>query len=100
MPPVRVPAIPSTPRRPCLAPVTAGADLVPVPPRPSCCGTFQGIASLCPHRRFFKRGTKLCPTRCCAATEKGVVHGLQRSEERRVGKECVSTCRSRWAPYH
>src|SRR3546814_5848365 len=22
-----------------------------------------------------------------------------RSEERRVGKECVSTCRSRWAPY-
>src|SRR3546814_15385507 len=26
--------------------------------------------------------------------------GLQRSEERRVGKECVSTCRSRWSPYH
>src|SRR3546814_16683999 len=26
--------------------------------------------------------------------------GLERSEERRVGKECVSTCRSRWAPYH
>src|SRR3546814_7359932 len=24
----------------------------------------------------------------------------QRSEERRVGKECVSTCRSRWSPYH
>src|SRR3546814_1217630 len=24
----------------------------------------------------------------------------RRSEERRVGKECVSTCRSRWAPYH
>src|SRR3546814_12439497 len=23
----------------------------------------------------------------------------QRSEERRVGKECVSTCRSRWSPY-
>src|SRR3546814_15254577 len=23
-----------------------------------------------------------------------------RSEERRVGKECVSTCRSRWTPYH
>src|SRR3546814_17279680 len=33
-------------------------------------------------------------------------HGMQlsenlsRSEERRVGKECVSTCRSRWSPYH
>src|SRR3546814_20583684 len=25
---------------------------------------------------------------------------LMRSEERRVGKECVSTCRSRWSPYH
>src|SRR3546814_20808078 len=26
--------------------------------------------------------------------------GFSRSEERRVGKECVSTCRSRWSPYH
>src|SRR3546814_1564937 len=26
--------------------------------------------------------------------------GDARSEERRVGKECVSTCRSRWSPYH
>src|SRR3546814_19763965 len=26
--------------------------------------------------------------------------GISRSEERRVGKECVSTCRSRWSPYH
>src|SRR3546814_18173710 len=25
---------------------------------------------------------------------------IPRSEERRVGKECVSTCRSRWSPYH
>ena len=25
---------------------------------------------------------------------------VQRSEERRVGKECVSLCRSRWSPYH
>src|SRR3546814_17806892 len=24
----------------------------------------------------------------------------RRSEERRVGTECVSTCRSRWSPYH
>ena len=23
-----------------------------------------------------------------------------RSEERRVGKECTATCRSRWSPYH
>src|SRR3546814_8692613 len=26
--------------------------------------------------------------------------GAERSEERRVGKECVSTCRSRWSTYH
>src|SRR3546814_12394657 len=26
--------------------------------------------------------------------------GQRRSEERRVGKECVSTCRSRWSPSH
>src|SRR3546814_13985715 len=25
---------------------------------------------------------------------------VDRSEERRVGNECVSTCRSRWSPYH
>src|SRR3546814_17794663 len=25
---------------------------------------------------------------------------IERSEERRVGKECVSTCISRWSPYH
>src|SRR3546814_6383295 len=28
------------------------------------------------------------------------VNLIPRSEERRVGKECVSTCRSRWSPYH
>src|SRR3546814_4994247 len=29
-----------------------------------------------------------------------LTHEIGRSEERRVGKECVSTCRSRWSPYH
>src|SRR3546814_14533938 len=29
----------------------------------------------------------------------GYEHGLVRSEERRVGKECVSTCSARWSPY-
>src|SRR3546814_3030464 len=41
-----------------------------------------------------------------APTASGIIRGevllggVQRSEERRVGKECVSTCRSRWSPYH
>ena len=29
-----------------------------------------------------------------------VVSGENRSEERRVGKECLRLCRSRWSPYH
>src|SRR3546814_7615155 len=35
----------------------------------------------------------------CAASE-ARNRAKRRSEERRVGKECVSTCRSRWSPYH
>src|SRR3546814_19417651 len=35
-----------------------------------------------------------------AAQEDNTVALNCRSEERRVGKECVSTCRSRWSPYH
>src|SRR3546814_6347097 len=31
---------------------------------------------------------------------KSALNYRSRSEERRVGKECVSTCRSRWSPYH
>src|SRR6056297_3350908 len=30
----------------------------------------------------------------------GTIPTALRSEERRVGKECVSTCRSRWSPYN
>src|SRR3546814_15049883 len=30
----------------------------------------------------------------------GSICAAGRSEERRVGKECVSQCRSRWSPYH
>src|SRR3546814_3955721 len=37
----------------------------------------------------------------CGAHARHRAHGRAvRSEERRVGKECVSTCRSRWSSYH
>src|SRR3546814_1532284 len=36
---------------------------------------------------------------CCRSTSTPAWQ-VRRSEERRVGKECVSTCRSRWSPYH
>src|SRR3546814_10064577 len=47
----------------------------------------------------------ISPSRnCCSGSEarSSPPYSLQqqRSEERRVGKECVSTCRSRWSPYH
>ena len=35
-----------------------------------------------------------------ATTQAQLPDGFQRSEERRVGKECIAVCRSRWSPYH
>src|SRR5213082_835186 len=35
-----------------------------------------------------------------AAIVVGTMIGTGRSEERRVGKECLTQCRSRWSPYH
>src|SRR3546814_10487282 len=37
---------------------------------------------------------------CSCASNARRLALTERSEERRVGKECVSTCRSRWSPYH
>src|SRR3546814_18082471 len=34
------------------------------------------------------------------STAERIYKSNRRSEERRVGKECVSTCRSRWSPFH
>src|SRR3546814_5304872 len=44
------------------------------------------------------QGITICDTTGMANPAQ--VEALCRSEERRVGKECVSTCRSRWSPYH
>src|SRR3546814_15855008 len=43
-----------------------------------------------------------CTTNCPASTTqyRTINDNHIRSEERRVGKECVSKCRSRWSPYH
>src|SRR3546814_5276662 len=48
-------------------------------------------------------GTIFCPRSKYASSvtaQDGGMTTQTRSEERRVGKECVSTCRSRWSPYH
>ena len=80
--------------------------------------TVQGI-----HQEYIAAGADLLETNTFGANRfKLAVHGLEgrvrdinragarlardvretmgRSEERRVGKECTSWCRSRWSPYH
>src|SRR3546814_19351787 len=49
------------------------------------CALGRGIGHLNPCFTYDSRSSPVC---------------AHRSEERRVGKECVSTCRSRWSPYH
>src|SRR3546814_13143988 len=56
--------------------------------------------------QFTIESSATCPgrtaeTRPCKLSRRDLrSFSLIRSEERRVGKECVSTCRSRWSPYH
>src|SRR3546814_17015045 len=59
------------------------------------CGWFDAV--------MVRQAAKLAGIQGIALTKLDVLDGLEeikRSEERRVGKECVSTCRSRWSPYH
>src|SRR3546814_14142233 len=49
-----------------------------------------GLRPPADHERCARTNTNAC----------GMLMQHTRSEERRVGKECVSTCRSRWSPYH
>src|SRR3546814_9646549 len=54
-------------------------------------------------RDAMMRGRRLQFRQIAAGIDEGALHRLgapQRSDERRVGKECVSTCRSRWSPYN
>src|SRR3546814_18837774 len=53
-------------------------------------GAGEQAGSGCWHPTTMPPGWKHCGPR----------RGVARPEERRVGKECVSTCRSRWSPWH
>src|SRR3546814_7633012 len=55
-----------------------------------CFDVIKIVRRHCHNKSFNKR--------CVKRASKHSFHFL-RSEERRVGKECVSTCRSRWSPY-
>src|SRR3546814_12902258 len=63
-------------------------------------GTPGTVMTTFPTRRTGLKGRKGSNqfTVCTYSIPKGSPEWS--SEERRVGKECVSTCRSRWSPYH
>ena len=69
------------------------------------CGHVKNIAEM----QVFNTGVVNAIDNICRGCREHPDKGLARivcvrcrirSEERRVGKECVSTCRSRWSPYH
>src|SRR3546814_11825098 len=59
-----------------------------------CQGALNGIVQRCGSDEDIGVGSNFhsCPAQPFSMAS--------RSEERRVGKECVSTCRARWSPYH
>src|SRR3546814_13429148 len=65
-------------------------------------GVRMGVETL--HRfQHFGPGHRIlsaCGVPSPSTTRRPCSRKPSRSEERRVGKECVSTCRSRWSPYH
>src|SRR3546814_12876671 len=56
---------------------------------------IDAVASLFEQRLHLPPALAAAP--CAVDQDKGLAFG--RSEERRAGKECVSTCSSRWSPY-
>src|SRR3546814_10726418 len=74
-------------------------------PYPWTDGTFRDCIRAGHHAWVLDRDGSLCGYGVLSiAANEGHLLNLcvapERSEERRVGKECVSTCRSRWSPYH
>src|SRR3546814_8748707 len=67
------------------------------------CALVTGVQTCAlPISPYSARLTPCSPRKGCARMKCAgkVAVSATRSEERRVGKECVSTCRSRWSPYH
>src|SRR3546814_15393213 len=81
-------------RSPSWYPHVAGQ--VPVQNEPAAC-TYAGNACSA-HTEAAMRPAARGSCKLQAGLHKK--RGARRSEERRVGKECVSKCRSRWSPYH
>src|SRR3546814_9747867 len=67
-----------------------------------CSSDLRDVRALEVHEGLVHVGTTLNGLNqpICTFLSKGPPSSTVRSEERRVGKECVSTCRSRWSPSH
>src|SRR3546814_16094786 len=63
-------------------------------------GTAAAYALLPLLENNYAAAALVAPDDARVATETVSFPGAHRSQERRVGKECVSTCSSRWSPYH
>src|SRR3546814_12421710 len=63
-------------------------------------GTERGLGASHTHRRTTRPSIQFAPPREGDAMIKFFLLPLIRSEERRVGNECCSTCSARWSPYH
>src|SRR3546814_16032751 len=61
---------------------------------------LAGVGDYAAARQAQRRALVIDPQNVQAYLALSDLELVQRSEERRVGKECVSTCRSRWSPYH
>src|SRR3546814_15826612 len=85
------PPLPGDLGRPIVAAQQNG-EIVPVPPIGQTPPDGRSLADEARERARQERER--------AQTSRLFLGGGSRSDERRVGKECVSTCRSRWSPYH
>src|SRR3546814_19868878 len=64
-------------------------------------GVLDGAAVMFdPNKRFHECTPMAFSLATSSSTSATLMPAWRRSDERRVGKECVSTCRSRWSPYH
>src|SRR3546814_2777553 len=80
----------------CALPISLGGEIATL------CQGWQQAAE--PEAPLAKKIAKACEDEPFygkpAMVKRRVQPQRQRSDESRVGKECVSTCRSRWSPYH